>query len=114
MSAADSRKAGDERWTRAVALDELWEGELTALRLGATEVLLVRCGERSVVAYENRCPHAGARLSEGRLLRATLRCAAHHWEFDVHTGAGINPRNCRLRQYAVKVVDGEVLLRLTE
>jgi toluene monooxygenase system ferredoxin subunit len=65
-----------------------------------------------VRAYDNRCPHAGSRLSEGRLRATTLMCASHLWEFDVRTGNGINPERCKLRSYPVKIVGGAVMVQL--
>lgn len=99
-------------WTFALRLDELWSGEMVALRLHGSEVLLVKLGDDEVHAFDNRCPHAGAPLSEGRLRAATLRCAAHLWEFDIRSGAGINPRSCKLQRYPVRIVDGCVWLSL--
>lgn len=98
-------------WQAALRIDELWEGEIVAVRVGTRDVMLANLrGE--VHAYDNRCPHAGARLSEGKLRGVTLRCAAHHWEFDIQTGAGVNPRSQALRGYAVRIVDGIVMVHL--
>jgi toluene monooxygenase system ferredoxin subunit len=100
-----------EGWTFALELAELWDGEMTGVRVADRDVLLVNVGG-VVHAYEDRCPHASAKLSEGELSATTLRCGSHHWEFDVASGAGINPRNCRLRTFEVQVVDGAVFVRL--
>lgn len=100
-------------WMTALRVDELWAGEMIGLHLGHTDVLLVNVGDGEVHAYANRCPHAGARLSDGRLTRATLRCSAHLWEFDARSGDGINPRNCKLQRYPVKVVDGDILVQVS-
>jgi toluene monooxygenase system ferredoxin subunit len=99
-------------WLPALPLDDVWEGEMVAVRVGGADVLVVNLGNGELRAYDNRCPHAGSRLSEGRLDAATLRCRAHHWEFDVQTGAGKNPRSCQLRQYAVRVEGGIVQVQL--
>lgn len=85
---------------------------MIGVRLEGANVLLVRLGAGAVHAYDDRCPHAGARLSEGRLCAAALRCSAHHWEFDLRTGEGINPRKCRLWEHGVQIVEGEVLVQL--
>ncbi|HEY4012202.1 MAG TPA: Rieske 2Fe-2S domain-containing protein [Polyangiaceae bacterium] len=89
-----------------------WEGEMVAVRVEGADVLLVRLEGGEVRAYDNRCPHAGSPLSEGRLYAATLTCATHLWEFDARTGDGINPRGCKLRRHPVHVVDGVVRVRL--
>jgi len=87
---------------------------MVGVRLGDTDVLLVNVGNGEIHAYENRCPHAGSRLSEGRLSATTLQCATHHWEFDIRTGDGINPRTCKLRRLPVQVAGGVVLVQLGE
>jgi toluene monooxygenase system ferredoxin subunit len=99
-------------WTFAISLDDLWEGEMVGVRLGETAVLLVNLGAEGVRAFENRCPHAGSLLSEGTLRAGALQCSTHLWEFDARTGAGINPRNCRLRSFPVRIENGAVLVRL--
>lgn len=98
-------------WRYALPLDDLWDGEVVAVRVGAREVMLANL-RGDVHAYDNRCPHAGARLSEGMIRGVTLRCAAHHWEFDVLTGAGVNPRTCALQRYPVRIVDGAVMVHV--
>ncbi|MFZ5893448.1 MAG: Rieske (2Fe-2S) protein [Myxococcota bacterium] len=95
--------------TALLDLDELWVGEARGLRKGKLRLLVIRLEDR-VVCYDDRCPHLGFPLSEGRLEGTTLTCAAHGWVFDVETGLGINPGSCRLRSHPVRVVDGKVLL----
>jgi nitrite reductase/ring-hydroxylating ferredoxin subunit len=113
MSSRGHEGDGDAgEWTIAIALDELWEGEMVGLRLGAADVLLVNLGKAEVHAFDNRCPHAGSRLSEGHLQANVIQCGAHLWQFDARSGLGVNPRNCALRRYPVKVVDGAILVRV--
>lgn len=104
----------EDTWLPLLRLDELWEGEMVAVRVRSAEVLLVNLGAGELRAYDNRCPHAGSRLSEGRLEAVTIRCAAHRWEFDARSGHGVNPRNCRLRRYRVRVADGVVWVELAD
>jgi toluene monooxygenase system ferredoxin subunit len=107
-----SSLACEDGWAVALPLDELWEGEMVGVRVGTADVLLVHLGKDGIHAYDNRCPHAQSRLSEGQLSTTTLRCAAHHWEFNLRSGAGINPRNCRLRRYPVRIDEGVVMVQL--
>jgi toluene monooxygenase system ferredoxin subunit len=102
----------EDIWALAVPLEELWEGKMLGLRLAGIEVLLLNLGNQEIHAYENRCPHASAPLSEGYLSATTLRCASHHWEFDVRSGAALSPRSCQLRRFPIKIVDGAVLVRV--
>jgi phenylpropionate dioxygenase-like ring-hydroxylating dioxygenase large terminal subunit len=77
-----------DRWWHPVAgIDELAErgtGPLPVRLLGEDLVLWRHAG--GVSAFEDRCPHRGARLSLGRVVGQTLQCAYHGWCFD-GTGA---------------------------
>jgi toluene monooxygenase system ferredoxin subunit len=85
---------------------------MAGVRIDGRDILLVNLGSHGVHAYDNRCPHAGTRLSDGRLRLTTLQCSAHHWEFDVRTGGGVNPRNCSLQRFPTKVLDRLILVKL--
>lgn len=93
---------------------------------------LVRVGDREVVvfavdggwcAYENRCPHAGGPVCEGRIMPRVeaeifptgemgelrfsedefhLVCPWHGWEFDLRTGVSATDRRRRLRRFQVE------------
>jgi len=75
----------------------------------------------------DRCPHQGARLSDGHLtglLEAAspgdyrysrqgeiLRCPWHAWEFDIRTGKSYcDPARVRTRAYPVTVAAGAALV----
>jgi len=88
---------------------ELWDGDLTAKHIGGRNVLLVRL-HGVVYAYEDRCAHLGVALSEGTLNGHVLTCRAHHWQYDVRTGKGVNPVAVCLRRFEVKLEDGDVLV----
>lgn len=45
-------------------------------------IVLVRLDGRSVVGFEDRCPHRHAPLSAGRVINGTLQCPYHGWRFD--------------------------------
>ena len=92
-----------------IAATELWDGDMTARRVNGQDVLLVRLNG-VVHAYENRCAHLGVALSEGRLDGIVLTCRAHHWQYDVRAGSGINPATACLRRFAVKVEGGTVFV----
>jgi toluene monooxygenase system ferredoxin subunit len=101
-------------WVAALPLEQLWEGEMVGLRLKHAEVLLINLGPEGIRAYDNHCPHAGSLLSEGQLRRGLLVCASHLWEFDVRTGEGVNPRSCQIRKLPVQVIDGTVMVQLSD
>ena len=96
---------------KVATLDELWSGEMLGLDVDGNSILLVNVNDH-VYAYANECPHQKSRLSEGTLMEKTLRCARHHWEFDVCTGLGINPQNACLKAFPVAIQSRDILLEL--
>lgn len=65
--------------------------------------------EGRVHVVADRCPHAGARLSEGELDRRVLTCPRHGSQFDVTTGERVRgPADCALLTYQVVIESGQV------
>ena len=64
-------------------------------------------------AIENRCPHVGGSLGNGRLSGTTVTCPLHGATFDVATGEVRSPpADEPVRAYEVEVHDGEVVVVL--
>jgi len=93
---------------KVAKIENLWSGEMMGLEINGERVLLVNIDNR-IYAYADICPHQKSRLSEGTLTDKILRCARHHWEFDVCTGSGVNPRDACLKVFPIRV-DGEDIL----
>jgi toluene monooxygenase system ferredoxin subunit len=93
---------------KVAELEDLWSGEMVGLEVNGECILLVNL-DNHIYAYTDICPHQNSRLSEGTLAGNTIRCARHHWEFDVRTGCGINPQNSRLKAFPI-MLDGENVL----
>lgn len=70
---------------RVARLADVPEGRGLCVRLRGIDVGLFRV-DGEIHAMENRCPHAGFPLSEGRLRGAVVICSEHGWDFDVRTG----------------------------
>jgi len=101
-----------EGWRAAIDLDEIWEGELLSREIDSLGVLLVNIGGR-VLAFRDRCPHAGTPLIQGSLEGTVLTCPTHLWQFDVaNGGTGVNPKNCRLTAIPVRIEAGKVLVEI--
>jgi toluene monooxygenase system ferredoxin subunit len=89
--------------------DDLWSGEMRGLRVRGESILLVNVDDH-IYAYADECPHQKSRLSEGTLTANVIRCARHHWEFDVCTGCGVNPQNARLRVFPIRLAGQDILV----
>jgi len=71
------------------------------------EIVLGRTAGGRVWAFEGRCPHQGALLSEGRLDGDVLVCRNHGWRFDSETGMRAGGSEC-LRPCPVREDGGVV------
>lgn len=96
---------------KVASLDDLWSGEMMGLEVDGNSILLINM-DNHIYAYADACPHQKSRLSEGSLMGKTLRCARHHWEFDVRTGRGVNPQNACLRVFPVAFESRDILVDL--
>jgi toluene monooxygenase system ferredoxin subunit len=94
---------------KLVPFDEIWDGEMRGVNLDGHKVLLVKLGA-DVYAYEDRCAHLGVALSQGTLAGDVLTCSAHHYQYDVRTGHGVNPRSARMKPMPVLIRDGMILV----
>jgi nitrite reductase (NADH) small subunit len=107
-------------------LDELELGAMRPVQVDGLAVVVVRTLDGDLYAVRDRCPHAGAKLSNGRLERTVvgdgvgryvlsdghlIRCPWHGFEFDVSSGRCLaDPENTRVRAYSVSVEGGVVWL----
>ena len=64
---------------------DLAEGTMKEVMVQGRQILLARIGD-SYYAADNRCPHMGARLSEGKLEGAVVTCPRHGSQFDLRDG----------------------------
>jgi len=85
---------------------------MRAVGLGGLDVLVCNVGGE-VLAYADRCPHLGGRLSEGRFDGEVITCAAHEWCFDARSGGGVNPRRASLAAFPVRVSGDDVFVDLS-
>jgi len=88
-------------------LDDVWEGDMASFETqDGTEILLVFADGGELRAFQNICPHQHFELIEGTLDGNVLTCRAHLWQFDADSGAGVNPKDCALAVYPLKI-DGD-------
>jgi toluene monooxygenase system ferredoxin subunit len=98
---------------KIASLDDIWSGEMMGLDVDGHGILVVNI-EDHIYAYADVCPHQKSRLSEGDLTQRTLRCARHHWEFDVCTGRGMNPQTACLQAVPVTLESRDIFLVLDD
>ncbi|MDY6834729.1 MAG: Rieske (2Fe-2S) protein [Chloroflexota bacterium] len=113
-------------WVKVSAISELSDGALKEISLEGHSLLLARIGDQ-FFATDNKCPHMGAKLSEGNLVGKTLVCPKHHAQYNLEDGQVIEwakmPRVIStlgkiikgpqpLKIYPVKVEKNTILVQL--
>ena len=90
-------------------LAELPPGALRQVQAGEQIVALCRVGD-DIHAVDGVCPHLGGPLGHGALHGTALVCPWHAWEFDCITGKFDANPDVKLRKFAVKVEEGNILV----
>ena len=108
-------------------VDTLAPGQVREVTVGRLSLAVVRKADGTFRALNNRCPHQGGPLADGRtepLIEGSelgeyvlsdcsevIRCPLHQWEFDVDTGKNpADPHRYQVRSYEVSVSGGRVFL----
>lgn len=100
-------------FVRVMTVDDLWDGEMQSVEVEHQSVLLVKINN-VVYAYEDRCPHQGVPLSQGYLSNSVLTCCAHHWQYEMCTGCGINPKSAQLKSFPVEIRAGAIFINVND
>ena len=103
----------DADFVLACGLDELPVGARRVVKLDGKQIALFH-GEKGVYACNNRCPHEGYPLSEGKLSEGCiLTCNWHNWKFDLDAGKTLVGED-KLRRYPAEVRDGKIWLDVSD
>jgi nitrite reductase (NADH) small subunit len=111
-------------------LSDIADGDHRIYRVGNLEVGVFRLQEK-LYAWENRCPHAGGPVCQGKIFRKVeevlgpdqkslglhfsatpqIVCPWHGFEFDIATGRHPGDPKVRLRPVPVEVREGRIYVR---
>lgn len=72
-------------WLEVAKTSELADGSMKEVVVQDQGILLARSGDQYFAAG-NRCPHMGARLSDGSLEGTIVTCPRHGSQFDLRDG----------------------------
>ena len=70
--------------------------------------------EGRVYAIDNKCPHAGSSLCNGKLDGFVVQCPAHGMRFDLRTGEMPGNPGMHVRSYAVRAEGKDCSLELPD
>lgn len=86
-------------------LHQLYDGYRQVVNLaGQSFLLLHENGKTHLI--RNRCPHAGAPLTQATLSGNSLRCPMHGLAFDLNTGLSTSPACAQRLEFIPLVYDG--------
>lgn len=91
--------------------DDVWEGEMEPFSVDGVDIVLVCSDGGDIKAFQGICPHQDIPLAEGKFDGKKIVCRAHLWQFDSCTGKGINPDDCALAEYPVKIEGDDVYVK---
>ena len=103
-----------EEWVGVALRADLRSGAMIAVAFGDYQIALYDvAGE--VFATDNLCTHAQALLTDGTLQGEIVECPLHGGRFSVRTGEGKGPPiPCDLKTYPVRVIGGEIQIRVAD
>jgi nitrite reductase/ring-hydroxylating ferredoxin subunit/uncharacterized membrane protein len=110
-NAAGHREVKLNDWNRPVCkASEIQEGQLILAEIQGARVAIGRCAQ-GVMAFSDRCTHAGGPLSDGALVGCTVQCPWHGSQFDVVTGRVVaGPAEEKIITYDVVTRGDEVFV----
>ncbi|WP_217423347.1 Rieske 2Fe-2S domain-containing protein [Uliginosibacterium aquaticum] len=92
----------------------LFPGEMLPCKLGSTEIVVLWPERGRPRAFDARCPHEDVSLLQGVFEGNMLICSAHGWVFDSHSGEGLSPTGCELREYPIRVAGEHIEVDLDD
>ena len=107
------KETPEESLVKVASLAELRAAGSQVVKLGRKQIVLFH-GEKGVYACNNRCPHEGYPLKEGKLTEGCiLTCNWHNWKFDLEGGETLIGGD-KLRRYPVEIRGDEIWLDVTD
>lgn len=92
-------------------VEDVPEGKSVAVQAGQAVIAVFNVGGE-IYAMQNRCPHKGASLCDGKVDRENkvVRCPWHTWDFSLETGCLAAYPKRKAATVKVRVQDGEIRL----
>jgi toluene monooxygenase system ferredoxin subunit len=97
-------------YVKVCSADLLGPGGMAGFYVDGVEILIVRDRDGVFRAFDGICPHQDSPLAEGYYDGAIITCATHGWMFNAETGRGVNPPNCKIAAYPLKIEGNEILV----
>lgn len=100
-------------WIDIGTLDDIPARGARVVRTRLGCVAVFRTADDSVFALDDGCPHKAGPLSEGIIHGYEVTCPLHNWVISLETGKAQGPEVGGVQTFAVRIVDGRLLLDAT-
>ena len=101
-----------EGWVKAAERSALGDGEVIGVIVEGREIALYEL-DGDILATDDICTHAYAKLSDGWMERGEIECPLHAGRFDIKTGKATAPPCVDdLKTYPVRVEGDEIQVQL--
>lgn len=110
-NAAPDAGANVTDWKTICAVDDIPVLGARVVKARGGDIAIFRNAEDEVFAMHDKCPHKGGPLSQGIVHGRQVTCPLHGWKLELETGQAIAPDVGCSKSFAVRVVDGQVLLK---
>ena len=98
-------------WLQAGGLEDIPEGGIIKLNLGGESILLCKNGD-VISCFQNACAHLNLPLDAGEIEEGILTCPHHGFQYDLQSGECLTAPEVQLQSHAVRVINGQVEVRL--
>ena len=89
--------------TQEAAYKNIDIGDLYAVNIQGKNMLISRTAE-NFVAYEDKCPHQGVKLSTSKCAKeGIITCPWHKYKFDLKNGEAIGSHAFYLKSFPTKI-----------
>ena len=96
----------------AIPLARLRAGRGMVVRVAGRDVALFNIGG-NIYAIGDACAHAGMSLGSVKLRGNIVTCPGHGFRYDVTTGHCVSISGLRVTAYPVSIVDGKIMVSVT-
>jgi nitrite reductase/ring-hydroxylating ferredoxin subunit len=80
-------------------------GDLYPVEIAGKKIFISRT-ETGFVAYADKCPHQGVKLSQAKCAKNhEITCPWHHYRFDLQTGKAVGSHAYFLQSYPIELND---------
>jgi 3-phenylpropionate/trans-cinnamate dioxygenase ferredoxin component len=80
------------KYVEVLKAGDLQDGQMKSVKAGGQEVLLAKVGGKFYAA-ENKCPHMGGNLAQGKLAGTVVTCPLHGSQFELKNGSVVRWTN---------------------